>query len=113
MSYLVRFDRGRPHHIAHRLHEVQGVAGALCSQIPTPAVGQTSRSGRWEVLEMLPEEVRICHVCAKIQQKLENPLPARAEEELRRLALWDPAAAERQRQRLLAYYREKMRPKRK
>jgi len=113
MSFLVRFDRGRPHHIAHRVHELHGATGALCSQTPTPAAGQTSTSGTWELLEELPDGVRVCHVCAKIQQKLENPLPPRAEEELRRLAQWDPAAAARQRERLLKIYREKLRKKRK
>ena len=107
MSYLVRFYQRKPHPIAHRVHQIDGVTGALCSQTPKPAVGDRTRSGEWELLETLPPEVRICHICQRIKQKLDNPLPERVERDLAKLAQWDPRAAVLQRQKMLAYYRAK------
>lgn len=107
MSYLVRFYQGQPHRVAHRVHQVNGVEGALCSQTPRPATGDQTRSGEWELVETLPPGVRLCRVCQKIQHKLDNPLPLRVENELERLAFWDPRAAALQRQKMLAYYRDK------
>jgi hypothetical protein len=109
MSYLVRFYQRKPHPIAHRVHQIGGVIGALCSKTPKPAVGDQTRSGEWELLETLPPEVRICHICQRIKQKLDNPLPERVERDLEKLALWDPRAAALQRQKMLAYYRAKQR----
>lgn len=107
MSYLVRFDQDKPHHVAHLVHTINGVEGALCSHTPQPAAGDQSRNGVWELVETLPPDVRLCHVCQKIQHKLDNPLPLRVEKELAQLAFWDARAAERQRLKMLAFYREK------
>jgi hypothetical protein len=107
MSYLIRFYRKTPHTVAHHVHEIDGVTGALCSQTPKPAVGQQSRSGEWELLETLPPKVRLCHVCQIIKHKLDNPLPDRVERELKMLARWDPRAAAIQREKMIAFYRQK------
>ncbi len=107
MSYLIRFYREQPHRIAHHVHKIDGITGALCSQTPKPAVGQHSRNGIWELLETLPTEVRLCQVCQKIKHKLDNPLPARVERELEMLARWDTRAAAIQRQKMVAFYRQK------
>jgi hypothetical protein len=106
MQYLVRFYQGKPHVIAHLVHRVDGIEGALCSHIPNPAAGEQSRNGRWDLTELLPPDVRICHVCQKLKRKLDNPLPARVEAELEKLALWDVRAADLQRQKMLAHYRQ-------
>ncbi len=107
MSYLVRFYQQQPHPIAHRVHKINGVESALCSQMPRPAAGDMTRNGRWELRETLPPNVRICHICQRIKQKLDNPLPARVERELEKLAQWDTRAAALQRQKMLIYYRSK------
>lgn len=105
MSYLIRFDQGKPHTIAHFIHEIDGIFGALCSQTPKPAVGDESRLGIWERLEALPPQVSLCAICQKIQHKIENPLPERVEQELQLLARWDPQAAARQREKMMTHYR--------
>jgi hypothetical protein len=105
MSYLIRFDQGQPNPIAHLLHEINGVTGALCSQTPKPAVGDESQKGKWQRLEALPAKVRLCTVCQKIRHKLNNPLPERVEQELALMAKWDEKAAARQREKMLAHYR--------
>ncbi|MBE2225184.1 MAG: hypothetical protein IAF02_26840 [Anaerolineae bacterium] len=107
MDYLVRIRLSKPHTIAHYVHELDGVVGALCSQQPKPAVGDHTQGGEWELVSALPEGVRICLVCQKRKEKIDNPLPARMEKELERLALWDPRAAARQREKMLAHYRKK------
>lgn len=107
MAYLVRFHRRKPHEIAHYIYTLKGVEGALCSSTPAPAVGDENKGGRWELLENLPPNVRLCHLCQKRKQKLENPLPERLERELAKLALWDPQAADRQRQKMLLLYQSK------
>ena len=107
MSYLIRFDQGKPHAIAHLIHEIDSVFGALCSQTPKPAIGDESRLGDWQRLEALPPQVRLCATCQKIQHKIENPLPERVEQELQLLARWDPQAAALQRERMMAHYRQK------
>jgi hypothetical protein len=109
MAYLVRFFQGRPHSIGHLVHKIDGVEGALCSQTPKPAVGNRTRSGEWERIEQLPPNTRICQICQRIKQKLDNPLPPRVERDLERLAQWDERAAALQRQKMLTYYREKQR----
>jgi len=106
MAYLIRFRLGKPHHVAHHVHKIGGVVGALCSQMPTPAVGDRSQGGDWELMETIPPQVRICRVCEKIKHKLDNPLPARVENELAMLARWDQQAAALQREKMLAYYRK-------
>ena len=105
MEYLVRLRRGNVHPIVHHVHTVNGVTGALCSPTPTPAEGDTTLNGRWELLENLPPQVRLCRICQKLKQKLDNPIPERVEQELQKLAQWDKRAAELQRQKMLAYYR--------
>ncbi|MBK7895542.1 MAG: hypothetical protein IPJ90_11830 [Anaerolineaceae bacterium] len=70
-------------------------------------MGTKTREGAGELLENLPPNVRLCHLCQKRKQKLENPLPERVERELEKLALWDPQAAERQRQKMLVLYQAK------
>jgi hypothetical protein len=107
VSYLIRFDQGKPHTIAHYIHEIEGVLGALCSQTPKPAVGDQSRSGTWQRLETLPAQVRLCTICQKVQHKLDNPLPKRVEQELLLLARWDPQAAALQREKMMAQYRQR------
>ncbi len=107
MSYLVRFRAGKPHFVAHRVHEIDGVVGALCSKVPKPAEGDHPQSGEWRLVDKLPADVRICQHCQKIQHKLDNPLPARVERDLEKLALWDPRAAALQREKMLQYYRQK------
>lgn len=107
MAYLVRFRWRKPHEIAHYMHKLNGIEGALCSSTPAPAVGDENKGGRWELLENLPPNVRLCHLCQKRKLKLENPLPERLERELAKLALWDPQAAERQRQKMLLIYQGK------
>ena len=107
MAYLVRFRWRKPHEIAHYVHKVNGVEGALCSATPAPAVGDQNQGGRWELLENLPPHVRLCHLCQKRKQKLENPLPERVERELEKLARWDARAADLQRQKMLDYYRHR------
>lgn len=106
MSFLIRIYQGKPHQVAHRTHTVNGVEGAQCSQTPKPAVGDQSRSGDWRLVETLPPQVRICRVCERIKQKLDNPLPARVEHELEMMARWDPRAAAFQREKMLTFYRE-------
>ena len=112
MDYLVRLRLGKAHTVAHHVHQVNGVTGALCSTSPKPAEGDESLSGRWEVLYALPKGVRICQVCAKMKQRLDNPLPPKVEKELEMLARWDPRAAERQREKMIATYRSKLRSRR-
>lgn len=107
MSYLVRFYQRKPHRVAHYVHEVHHVTGALCSQTPTPAVGDMSRNGEWELLETLPPDVKICRICQHLKHKLDNPLPERVERELAMLARWDSRAAEIQRQKMVNFYRQK------
>ncbi len=46
-------------------------------------------------------------MCEKRKEKIDNPIPARVEKELDRLAFWDLRAAEIQRAKMLAYYRKK------
>ena len=82
MEYLVRLRRGNVHPIVHHVHTVNGVTGALCSPTPTPAEGDTTLNGRWELLENLPPKVRLCWVCQRLKQKLDNPIPERVEREL-------------------------------
>jgi len=107
MDYLVRIRLSKPHIIAHFVHEIDGVVGALCSQKPKPAAGNRTQSGVWELVSALPSGVRVCLVCQKRKEKIDNPIPARVEKELERLALWDSRAAEIQRAKMLAYYRKK------
>ena len=107
MEYLIRFRRGKPHHVVHHVHTMHGVIGALCSPAAKPAEGDETLSGRWELLENLPPKVRICLICQKVKHKLDNPIPDRVEHELKRLALWDQRAADIQRQKMLAYYRNR------
>lgn len=107
MAYLVRFHQEKPHPIAHHVHQVSGVWGALCSQAPTPAAADASQNGVWEMVEDLPPGVRLCHICQKVKHKLDNPLPARVERDLEKLALWDPRAAALQREKMLQVYRRK------
>ncbi len=107
MTYLVRFHRGKPHLVSHHVHKVKGVTGALCSPVPKPADGDETQNGRWELLENLPPGVRVCHICQKIKHRLDNPLPVRVQRELEKLALWDEQAAALQRQKMLAYYRQR------
>ena len=107
MDYLIRIRLSQPHIIAHFVHEVNGVMGALCSKKPKPAVGDKTQSGEWELVSALPRGVRVCLVCQKRKEKIDNPIPARVEKELARLALWDPRAAEIQREKMLAHYRKK------
>ena len=106
MSYLIRFYQGKPHLVAHHVHKVNGIEGALCSQVPQPAVGTQSRHGDWVTLETLPPKVRICQICQKVRHKLDNPLPERVERELEMFARWDPKAAALQREKMEAYYRQ-------
>ena len=109
MKYLVRFCMGKPHTVAHHVHKVKGVTGALCSQTPKPAVGGRSQNGVWDMTENLPPNVRIYFLCQK--RKLDNPIPERVERELAKLALWDPRAAAIQRQKMLDYYRRTFMPR--
>ena len=106
MSYLIRFYQEKPHSVAHYVHRVNGIEGALCSQIPEPAVGTQSQQGEWVSLESLPPKVRICQICQKVKHKLDNPLPERVEQELAMLARWDPKAAALQREKMEAHYRQ-------
>lgn len=105
MEYLVRLRRGKTHSIVHHVHTVNGITGALCSPTPKPAAGDESLNGKWELLENLPPKARLCRVCQKLKQKLDNPLPERVEQELEKLARWDKRAADLQREKLLIYYR--------
>jgi hypothetical protein len=107
MTYLIRFRLGKPHLVAHHLHNVSGVAGAFCSQTLMPGVGHPAKSGTWEIAESLPPQVRVCRVCERLKHKLDNPLPARVERELELLARWDTRAAALQRKKMLTYYRNK------
>jgi hypothetical protein len=107
MEYLIRLRRGNVHPIVHHVHKINGVTGALCSPTPTPAEGDETLNGRWELLENLPPKVRICRVCQRLKQKLDNPIPERVERELEKLALWDARAANLQRQKMLDYYRHR------
>jgi hypothetical protein len=106
MDYLVCVRQSKPHHIAHYTHQIDNVVGALCSQKPKPAVGDRTQNGEWDLVSALPKGVRVCLVCQKRKQKLDNPLPARMERELELFARWDPKAAEFQRKKMLAHYRE-------
>lgn len=106
MTFLIRIYQGKLHQVAHRTHTVNGVEGAQCSPTPKPAVGDRSRGGEWQLVETLPPQVRICRVCERIKQKLDNPLPARVEHELEMMARWDPRAAAFQREKMLAFYRD-------
>ncbi len=105
MTYLVRFRLGKPHLVAHHLHQVSGVASALCRQTLMPGLGDPAKSGLWEIAELLPPQVRICRVCERLKHKLDNPLPARVERELELLARWDRRAAALQRKKMLTHYR--------
>jgi hypothetical protein len=107
MEYLVRYRGGKPHQVVHHVHTVNGVTGALCSPAAKPAEGDETLSGHWELLENLPPKVRICLICQKLKQKLDNPIPGRVERELEKLALWDKRAADLQRQKMLDTYRRK------
>lgn len=107
MIYLIRSLHGKPHVIAHLVHEVAGRVGVLCSQKAKPAAGDRSLSGEWSLAEALPQGVRLCQHCQKKRDKLDNPLPARVERELAKLALWDARAAALQRQKMLAHYSQK------
>jgi hypothetical protein len=104
MDYLVRFDKGKLHQIAHFVHEVNGISGALCSPQPKPVAGEQTQSGRWELVTAIPPTIKLCLVCQKRKQKLDNPLPARVEKELELLARLDPRAAAFQREKMLAQY---------
>ena len=104
MEYLVRLRRGKVHPIVHHVHTINGVTGALCSPTPKPADGDESLNGRWELLENLPPKVRLCRICQKLKQKLDNPIPERVEQELQKLAQWDRRAADLQRQKMMVYY---------
>lgn len=106
MDYLVRFDKGKPHRIAHYVHDVDGITGALCSQVPTPAAGQQTQSGQWELVTAIPATIKLCLICQRRKQKLDNPLPARVEKELELLARLDPRAAAFQREKMLVRYRQ-------
>jgi hypothetical protein len=106
MDYLVRIRLNKLHTIAHYVHEIDGVTGALCSQQPKPAVGDRTQGGEWELVDALPKGVRVCLVCQQRKEKIDNPLPARMEKELEKLALWDPKAAAFQREKMLAHYRK-------
>ncbi|MAT98683.1 MAG: hypothetical protein CL608_16190 [Anaerolineaceae bacterium] len=108
MEYLVRLRRGKVHLIVHHVHTVNGVTGALCSPTPKPSEGDKTLNGRWELLENLPPKVRICRVCQRLKQKLDNPIPERVERELEKLALWDKRAAALQRQKMLVTYRRQL-----
>ena len=68
--------------MVHHVHTVNGVTGALCSPAAKPAAGDETLSGHWELLENLPPKVRICLICQKLKQKLDNPIPERVEREL-------------------------------
>jgi hypothetical protein len=70
-------------------------------------VGDQSLKGTWQRLEVLPPQVRLCTVCQKAQHKLDNPLPARVEQELLLLARWDVKAADLQREKMMAHYRQR------
>jgi hypothetical protein len=107
MDYLVRIRLDKTHRVAHYVHEVTGVVGALCSQKPKPAVGDQTQSGQWKLVSALPAGVQICQVCQKRKQKLDNPLPTRVERDIELLSRWDPRAAELQRKKMLAYYQQK------
>lgn len=102
MSYLIRFHQGKPHHVAHYVHAINGIEGALCSQVPEPAVGTQSQQGDWVSLETLSPKVHICQICQKVKHKLDNPLPERVEQELKMPARWDPKAAALQREKMEA-----------
>ena len=108
MEYLVRLRRGQVHPIVHHVHTVNGVTGALCSPTATPAAGDETLNGRWELLENLPPKVRLCRICQKLKQKLDNPIPERVERELEKLAQWDKRAADLQRQKMLDVYRRRL-----
>ncbi|MBP6469264.1 MAG: hypothetical protein KBE23_11625 [Chloroflexi bacterium] len=110
MSYLIRLQQGKTHDIAHYIHEIDGVSGALCSRKPKPAVGDQTHNGIWLTVDELPPAVQICRTCQRIQHKLDNPLPERVERELEKLARWDPRAADRQREKMMAIYRQKLIP---
>lgn len=107
MSYLIRIYQGKAHRIAHHVHQVDGVTGALCSSTPKPAEGDQSNTGQWQLLETLPSNVNICQICQRIKHKLDNPLPPRVERELEMLARWDTKAAAMQREKMLDFYRKK------
>ena len=107
MDYLVRYRQGKLHHVAHYVHEIDGVVGALCSRKPKPAVGDQTQSGQWELVSDFPSGTKICLVCKKRKHKLDNPIPARVERELELLARWDLRAEKIQRAKMLAYYRQK------
>ena len=107
MDYLVRIHQGKSHLVAHYVHEVNGIVGALCSRKPTPAVGEQTQMGQWELVSALPSHTRVCLICRKRKQKIDNPLPARVERDLERLAQWDPRAGKIQREKMLKFYREK------
>lgn len=108
MDYLVRIRLSKPHVIAHFVHEINDVTGALCSKIPKPSVGDQTQGGTWELVSALPPGVRVCLVCQKRKEKLDNPIPARVEKELELLARWDARAADIQREKMLVYYRKHM-----
>lgn len=105
MDYLVRFDKGKLHPIAHYVHDVGGTTGALCSQVPKPAAGQRTQSGQWELVTAIPANIKLCLICQKRKHKLDNPLPARVEKELAMLARLDPRAAAFQREKMMTQYR--------
>lgn len=72
------------------------------------ASGRRYKSGRalGTAGESTPN-IRLCHLCQKRKQQMENPLPERMERELQKLALWDQPSAERQRQKMLAIYKSR------
>ncbi len=108
MSYLIRLQQGKTHDIAHYIHEMDGVSGALCSRKPKPAVGDQTLNGIWITVDELPPAVQICRACQRMQHKLDNPLPERVEQDLEKLARWDPQAANRQREKMMDIYRQKL-----
>ena len=108
MDYLVRIQQSKPHVIPHFVHEINDAAGALCSKKPKPAAGDQTQGGTWELVSALPPNVRVCLVCQKRKEKIDNPIPTRVEKELEKLAQWDPRAADIQREKMLMYYRKQM-----
>lgn len=68
MDYLVRFDKGKLHPIAHYVHDVGGTTGVLCSQVPKPEAGQRIQSGQWELVTAIPATIKLCLICQKRKQ---------------------------------------------
>jgi len=107
MDYLVRFGQKRLHRIAHYVHEVDGTTGALCSHHAKPAAGERSQSGQWDIVSAIPPNIKVCQICQKRKQKIDNPLPDHVEKELELLTRLDPRAAKIQREKMLSIYRQK------